>query len=275
VKDWGLTLGSALAGGNSAYVAEVTTGDGQAAVLKVAIAGYEPLAGEVRTLELAAGRGYARLLQADLGRGAMLVERLGAPLSAAGLSVDAQMEVICGALRRAWQPAANAVGLSTGLEKADWHTDFLRQTWPELGKPCSQSLVELALAFAARRRAAHDPPTARLLHGDPHEDNALADPLEPGGYRFVDPDGLVAEPAYDLSVLMRGWTEELLAGDPLAAGLERCARLAELTGAPMGAIWEWGLVERVSTGLLLAKLGAPDRSRDMLAVAEAWAKAPA
>ena len=96
----------------------------------------------------------------------------------------------------------------------------------------------------------------RLLDGTP-------------GYKFVDPDGLFAEPAYDLGILMRGWNEELLAGDTLALGRARCAMLAELTGVDGEAIWQWGFIERVSTGLLLTQLGLPD-ARDTLAIAERW-----
>ena len=36
-------------------------------------------------------------------------------------------------------------------------------------------------------------------------------------------------------------------------------------------IWEWGFVERVSTGLLLLKVGAREWGREFLAVAEEWA----
>jgi streptomycin 6-kinase len=49
--------------------------------------------------------------------------------------------------------------------------------------------------------AAHDDERAVLVHGDVHEWNALQAPG--GGFKLVDPDGLVAEPEYDLGVLMR------------------------------------------------------------------------
>jgi streptomycin 6-kinase len=110
-----------------------------------------------------------------------------------------------------------------------------------------------------------------LAHGDPHPGNALQ---VPGGgprrFKFVDPDGLLIERAYDLGVLMREWTPELLAGDPYALGMWRCRRLAELTGVDAEAIWQWGFMEITSSGLLCTRLGWED-GREMLAAAEAWA----
>ena len=50
---------------------------------------------------------------------------------------------------------------------------------------------------------------------------------------------------------------------------ERCDRLAALTGVAPGPIWEWGFVERVSTGLLTLQVGRRRLARDMLTTAEA------
>lgn len=49
---------------------------------------------------------------------------------------------------------------------------------------------------------------------------------------------------------------------------ERCAQLSRLTGADPRAIWEWGFVERVSTGLLALQAGRGPLGRALLAVAE-------
>lgn len=52
----------------------------------------------------------------------------------------------------------------------------------------------------------------------------------PRRFKFVDPDGLFIEHAYDLGIPMREWGAELLAGDPLVLGRRRCRLLARLTG---------------------------------------------
>jgi streptomycin 6-kinase len=94
----------------------------------------------------------------------------------------------------------------------------------------------------------------------------------PGRFKLIDPDGLVAERAYDLAIPMREWSEELLAGDALDRGRRRCALLARLGGAAVEAIWQWALLERVSNGLLLAQIGRQDLAGPCLRVAEAWAE---
>jgi streptomycin 6-kinase len=133
----------------------------------------------------------------------------------------------------------------------------------------------VALAFAAARRAAFAPHTAVLAHGDAHAGNLLLASAEgePRRYKFVDPEGLFIERAYDLAIPMREWGTELLEGNPLALGHRRCALLARLTGVEPEAIWQWGFIERVSTGLHLRELGWEAESREYLAVAEAWAAA--
>ena len=111
-----------------------------------------------------------------------------------------------------------------------------------------------------------------LAHGDAHAWNTLLVPQsDPPCFKLVDPDGLFVERAYDLAIPMREWGEELLAGDAVALGHARCRRLAALTGVPAEAIWEWGVVERVSSGLLLKRLGYDELAAIFLGVADQWA----
>ena len=271
-RGWGVTVGATLPGGSEAYVAAARTDAGDDAVVKLEMPPYESFAGEVRTLAAAEGRGYARLLQYDEERGATLQERLGPSLGDSGLPVPIQMEILCATLRRAWKVPAPA-GLQTGAEKARWLSEFIAATWEETNRPCSARVVEQALAFAEVRGAAFDPDDAVLVHGDAHSDNALRDPehaVPAARFKLVDPDGLLAEPAYDLAVPMREWSGELLLGDAARLGRERCSHLSRLTGVGYRVIWEWGFVERVSTGLLVTRVGADRLGREMLDVAEAW-----
>lgn len=272
-RDWGVVVGPALGGGSESYVAVATTDAGACAVIKLGMPPYASFASEVRTLAAAEGRGYARLLGHDEERNAILQERLGPSLCGFGLSVPIQIEVLCATLQRAWEVPAPE-GLQSGADKARWLSGFIAATWEELNWPCSRRVIEYALAFAESREAAFDPEAAVLVHGDAHSANALRDPSRTSGqarFRLVDPDGLVAEPAYDLAIPMREWSRELLDGDAARLGRERCYRLSRLTGVDPRGIWEWGLVERVSTGLLSMQVGSDRTGREMLDVAEAWA----
>lgn len=269
---WRLTVEQPLAGGTESFVATVRTTDGEDAVLKITLPGLDPRASELRTLLAAGGRGYVRVLRHDSARGVMLLERLGPQLAELGLSVDAQVEAICGALREAWMPLPAGARFMTGAEKAQDLSDFITRSWRELGAPCAERIIDIACRFAEERRRAFDPATAILGHGDPHPWNTLVVSGDgPRRYRFVDPDGLFIERAYDLAILMRELSADLQSGDPLLRGRHRCDRLARLIGVAPEPIWQWALVERTSTGLLLLRLGLDDLARDFFAIAEAWA----
>jgi hypothetical protein len=199
------------------------------------------------------GDGCARLYRSDEQRGALLLERLGRMLFALGLPLEQRLEALCATAMRVWRPAPGA-GFPTGAEKGRWLIDFINELWEELARSCSERAVAYAIACAERRIAAHDDERAVLVHGDAHQWNALE---AGGGFKLIDPDGLLAEAEYDLGVLMRGDPVELLQGDPM----ERARWLARRSGLDATAIWEWGAVERVSSGLLCTKLGPDARRR--------------
>jgi streptomycin 6-kinase len=260
-RKWSIVLGSTLAGGSEAFVAEATMADGTPAVLKLLIPHTSGAARhEITVLRLINGEGCARLFRSDISCGAMLLERLGRTLFEAGLPFNQQLEVMTATVMRVWRPAAGE-GFTTGAEKGRWLIDFIKETWEETGRACSERAVAYAIECAERRVAAHDDERAVLVHGDVHQWNTL----EAGvGYKLIDPDGLLAEPEYDLGVLMRGDSLELIQGDPM----ERAHWLARRTDRDATAIWEWGAVERVSSGLLCTKLGLQPEGREMLDAAE-------
>lgn len=258
---WSLTVGRVFAGGTEALVIEATRADGIPAVLKVPIPGRDDvLRHELTALRLAGGEGCARLLDGDESRGVLLLERLGRSLHDLGLPLGRRHEILCATAARMWRSAAGH-GLPTGADKGRWLAAWIPAAWEETGRPCSERAVADALACAARRIADHDDERAVLVHGDLHDHNVLE---APGGFKLVDPDGLLAEAEYDLGIVMREDPVELLDGDPYA----RARWLAARTGLDATAIWEWGVAERVSTGLLATRLGLQPAGRHMLAAAD-------
>jgi streptomycin 6-kinase len=203
------------------------------------------------------------LYRYDPDDGALLMERLGRPLYELGLPLARRLEILCAAAERIWRPAPGC-GLPTGADKARSLADFIVTSWEELDRPCSEKTVDHALACAVRRAQAHREERAVLVHGDVHQLNALQND---GGFKLIDPHGLLAEAEYDLGVLMRGDPVELLGGDPV----DRARWLAARTGLDLVAIWEWGVVERLSTGLLCTRIHLQPLGRDTLAAAEAVA----
>ncbi|MGH2611087.1 MAG: aminoglycoside phosphotransferase family protein, partial [Tepidiformaceae bacterium] len=197
-RDWSIDVGRSYDGGSEAFVAEATMADGSEAVLKVFIPRDDDSASyEITVLRLADGDGCTRLLRSDLSRGAILIERLGARLDQSGLPPLQRREILCAAAQRIWRLVPDSP-LPTGEDKGRWLTDFITRTWEQLGRPCSEAAVAYALQCAERRIAAHDDSRAVLVHGDIHEWNALQ---AGDGYKLIDPDGLFAEPEYDLGVI--------------------------------------------------------------------------
>jgi streptomycin 6-kinase len=260
-RDWSITVGRPYETATEAFVARATLARGQPAVLKLIVPRAADAArNEITALRLADGDGCPRLLRADEERGALLLERLGRPMHELALPIGRRHEILSSAAARIWRPAPDC-GLPTGAQKGRWLAEFIAATWMALHHPCSEHAIDHALDCAARRAAAHDDERAVLVHGDVHQWNALA---ADDGYKLVDPDGLLAEAEYDLGILMREDPLELLDGDPR----ERARWLARRCGLNSTAIWEWGVAERVSTGLLCTQIGLQPVGRDMLAAAE-------
>ena len=244
-REWSVSVVRPFEDATEAFVAEAVLDDGTRAVLKLLVPHADDAAtNEITVLRLTNGTGCVRLLRDDEERGALLLERLGRSLHELALPIEQRHEILCSTAARVWRPAAGC-GLPTGAEKGRRLIDFITSTWEALDHPCSSRAVDHALACATRRIDAHDDERAVLVHGDVHQWNALE---AARGFLLVDPDGLLAEAEYDMGIVMREDPVELL--------------------------WEWGVVERVSTGLLCTKVDLQPVGREMLAAADEVAARP-
>ena len=269
--EWGFTVDHGFADGTEAFVAAVTLSNGGDAVLKLLIPRADAFENhEITVLQLANGDGCAALLRADPERRALLLERLGPSVHDLGLPIGERHEILCATALAFWRPASGT-GLRTGAEKGQWLIKSILDTWNEIGRPCTELAIAHAVECAHRRIAAHDDQRAVLVHGDVHEWNVLQ---AGDGFKLIDPDGLIAEPEYDLGIIMREDADDLLAAPSVVEASWRRARwLAARCGLDAVATWEWGVVERVSTGLLATSLDLQPFGRDMLAVSDALAQA--
>jgi streptomycin 6-kinase len=245
---WRVTIGEPYDGATEAWVAPAAGPGADAAVVKLMI----PRAGEharneITALRLGGGDGLVELLDSDVDNDAMLLQRLGPPLSECDVPLTRRLEIFTGLAPRIWRPAADS-GLPTGAAKGRWLIAFITRLWDELDRPCAEAAVDYERSV--------------LVHGDIHQWNTLR---AGDGWKLVDPDGLLAEREYDLGVLLREDPAELMAdADPWA----RARFLAVRTGTDATAIWEWGAAERMSTGLLLVSIGLPEVGTEMLRAAE-------
>lgn len=258
--EWSCRVIRSLGGATEAYVAQVALAGGELAVLKLLIPRDSiAVANEIEVLRLVDGDGCPRLYRADPSRGAILMEQLGHSLESMGLPMADRHQILCEAARRIWRQVD--VDLPTGAEKGEWLIESIVRRWESLDRPLPPAVIDHAVDCGRKRIAAHDPARAVLVHGDVHQWNALA---TDEGFKLIDPDGLLAEPEYDLGVIMREDPVELMESDPF----QRAVHLASLSGLDPKAIWEWGVVERVSTGLILTEIGLQPVGRQMLAAAE-------
>ncbi len=259
-SSWDISIGAVYEDATEAFVCEAANG-AELFVLKIPIPRVEAsIEYEALVLRFDGGRACAHLLREDAATGALLLERLGTSLSRLGLSLGRRLEILCHCAERLWRPAPT-LDLPSGAVKARWLSDFIAVNWLELDQPCSEQAFDHAVACADRRANAHDPERSVLVHGDVHQWNALQAGVD---FKLIDPDGLLAEAEYDLGVMMREDPLELLAGDPF----ERAHWLARRCGLDARAIWEWGVVERVSTGLLATKVGLQPVGAQMLLAAD-------
>lgn len=262
---WMVTVGRSLAGATEAYVAEATTAEGLPVVLKILLPWTEDRArNEITVLRVAGGRGCAALLRDDPAAGALLLERLGPSLFELDLPISQRHAILCDTVAKVWRPAAG-YELPTGAERARQLATYITDSWEQLDRPCSEQAIDHAVACAERRATAHDDERAVLVHGDVHQLNALQAGEE---FKLIDPKGILAEAEYDLGTIMRGDPVELLDDeDPR----DRAHRLAAHTGMNPTAIWEWGIIERVTTALHCLRIDVQPLGRQTLAAVEAIA----
>ena len=282
--EWQISPQLVLHGGSESLVMRVLQNDNSDAVLKVLLPSIvEPGQNEAwpnretDVLEAAGGCGYVRLLAADVSTSAMLLEPLGPPLGQLESDVDVQQQRLCDTLKECWRNPAAGLGLNTGAQKARWLRAFISSLAQSRKNSISKQTLSLALEFTHEREAAHAGARKVLVHGDPHEMNILQclDPAAASpGFKMIDPDGLYAEAEYDVGVIMRDASSTLLETEshaPIERGIARCERLASLSGTQCLPVWQWGYIERVSTGLYTLELGMPEYAKDALAVANSWA----
>jgi len=264
-EQWKLKLGKVLKGGTASLIIEAIRENGQEAILKIALPGSS-IWTEALVLRVVSGEGYVNIYEADFEKEAILLEKLGIPLSGTSKTIDEHIVIICQVLTKAWIRPNIMVPLPTAEQKAMEMKAVIKEKWIELDRPFSKQTLHLAIEYAEDRMNAYDPESCVLAHGDAHGFNLME--TENGTYKFVDPDGVYADEAYDLICIMRDWSESLLKGNPLELLLARCKWLHELTGVDKKSIWQWGFLGRLMMGITLLELGNTSEGKQTLEVAD-------
>ena len=272
--EWSIEVGQPFPNATEAFVAPASSLETrEEVVVKIFLPGIDPSRRELQILRIAAGRGYATLVRAQEATNTLLLERLGETLDATGLPVDDQVRTICQTLEKAWLPVISGLTLPTGREKAIEMARSIQLNWESLGRPMSERALGTARRYAQRRIDSFDSAKLVLCHGDPHQWNALRVAGSDVEFKFVDPDGVYAEKAFDLAIPMREWGSTLPAGDLLEMGRRRCLLLAEVSGVGAQPIWEWAVLQCAWNGLELLRIGLTPPALVEFAMAEAFSSA--
>jgi streptomycin 6-kinase len=233
---WALRPDGPTRHGMASLVLPVVRADGAPAALKLQQPRDETTAA-VTGLRAWDGDGIVRLLAADPGTGALLLERLDADRSLSTVADDAEaMAILAGLLARLVAvPAPQGVPhladvAAAMLDEAPWAASALRD-------PAEQRLVRTCASAVAELLGE---PGDHLLHWDLHYDNVLAGEREP--WLAIDPEPLAGDPGFELlPALDSRWDEVLASGSVERAVLRRFDLLTEALGADRRRAVGWTL----------------------------------
>jgi streptomycin 6-kinase len=263
--EWDLRPDGEPAHGVCALVLPVLRADGTRGALKLQPVDEET-ADEPLALRTWAGDGCVRLLDADPGTGTMLLERLEAGRSLAGVpDVMHALEILTGLLRGlVAHPAPEGVRRLGDIARAmlDDVEEALRRVYlMERDRYwlrwCASAVAELV-----------PEPGDRLLHWDLHYDNVLAADREP--WLAIDPKPLAGDPGFDLlPALHNRWDEVVMSGDVPRAVLRRFDLMVDGLGLDPRRAAGWTLGRVLQNSLWDVKAGAVGLSEIQVRVAEA------
>ncbi len=203
LDEWELTPEGESWHGFCSLVLPVTTADGVAAALKVGLPDDES-EHEHLALQHWHGRGAVRLLRADPGRRALLLERLDREDLTGQWDVEA-CEVVAGLY-----PSLHVRPLPQLRSQSSYVDRWAAALRGDAGSvPVPRRLVEQALGLAAELAA--EPATA-VLHGDLHYANVLRGERdgEPA-WLAIDPKPANGDPHYELEPMLRDRFDEYAA----------------------------------------------------------------
>ncbi len=267
-RRWSLTFTGEGGAPSWNYVVPGVTSEGAPVVLKVGYPAHE-VQHEIDALAHYDGRGAVRLLEADPGIGALLLERLlpGTPLSS--ISDEDEVTVIVASLmRELWRPAPAE---HTFPSVEDWARGLvkLRQKFDGGTGPLPVDLVARAEGLFSELLPSQADRV--VLHGDLHHENILRSQRRP--WLAVDPKGVVGEPCYETGALLRNpWGRLMSWPDLPRAQARRIVILSDLLGLDRERIRGWAVAQAVLSAWWCVE-EADSGWKNVIACAEALAAA--
>lgn len=235
---WSLVLESPYTYPSLSYVAPAVRSNGARCVLKVGFI-MDELACEIAALRLFDGRAAVRLLDADEGLGALLLERLEPGTCLAEVAQDDEAcEIAASVMKKLWRSPPAEHSFPT---VADWGRGLqrLRERFGGGTGPLPAQRVDLADGLLSEILASAPP--ARLLHGDLQHFNVLRSARD--GWLAIDPKGVVGDPAFEPAAFLGNQWEDK--PDKQRLMDRRIDLFAEHLGLDRGRIRAWAIVQSV------------------------------
>lgn len=255
--------------GYCGIVVPVVDAHGVPAALKISI-GDDENAHEHTALSVWDGNGAVRLLAADPGDRALLMERLDGDRDLGVLPVEDAIPELADLLNRLAVPAAPQIDRMDDLA-ARW-VDEMPRRWSTSVPDGRRRLLERAVA-AARDLG---PESGDLLvHTDLHYMNVLAVPAgvssDRGTWLAIDPKPLIGDPAFAVTPMLWNRLGDLDGSDRAGALRRRMHAIADAAGLDVARVREWSIAREVENVIWYSEGGMDDDRRRSLWVAESLA----
>ncbi|NGO71410.1 aminoglycoside phosphotransferase family protein [Streptomyces boncukensis] len=259
LERWELTPERVVSpGGRSSLVVLVRQADGTPAALKLVAPDGAPAPDRALRESAALARWdglcAARLLRAEPGEGALLLERLHGEVSLRALpEAKATLEAVS-VVRRLWVPAGDAGGVfETVAEHTRTEAALMRAGAPAEVRPLVDAALEAREELLGSTGDGGEPV---LLHGD-FRQGAVLSGGERAPWLTVGPDPLVGEAAYDLARLTRDRLHDLMASSGAASSVRRRVhKLADSLDVERERVRGWTLYRAVESGVRNLSAGA-------------------
>lgn len=241
LDEWKLTPEGESWHGFCSLVLPVTTADGTPAALKVGLPDDES-EHEHTALQRWRGRGAVRLLRADPGRRAMLLERLDREDLTEAWDVEA-CEVVAGLYAGLHVPPMPQLRAQASYVE-QW-ADALRRDAKDV--PIPRRLVEQTLGLA--RDLVAEPATA-VIHADLHYANVLRGRRDGAdAWLVIDPKPANGDPHYELEPMLRDRFDEYAAPGAFGSVRDGIRRrfhtLVDTAGLDEDRARDWAIVRSV------------------------------
>lgn len=233
---WGVDLAEPFELLSYNYVAPGVLRDGARVVVKAGVPSQE-MAWEISALRHFAGESAVRLLDADPGGAALLLERIepGSTLSALG-DDGQETRIAARVMRRLWRPGT----LDVDLPSLAYLFDAFRRLRERHGGgpgPLPGDLLQRAEEEVAGLLGTA--PSPMVLHGDFHHGNVLWDAER--GWVVIDPPGAIGDPAAEPGMFLCNPHDRIAwTGDLPALMRRRIDIIAGEAELDAGRVTRWG-----------------------------------